>query len=78
MKCRGYLPPHSFTVSPQVLLMGCLSSLSVVGRKCFQAVLGRCLKQVQMVVVYTLRDEAIRVISARKATRQEQRQYEEG
>jgi uncharacterized DUF497 family protein len=31
-----------------------------------------------LVVVYTLRGEAIRIISARKATRQEQRQYEEG
>jgi hypothetical protein len=31
-----------------------------------------------LVVVYTLRGEAIRVISAREATRQEQRQYEEG
>ncbi len=30
-----------------------------------------------LVVVYTLRDEEIRVISARKATRQERRQYEE-
>lgn len=30
-----------------------------------------------LVVVYTLRGEAIRIISARKATRQERRQYEE-
>ncbi|WP_035984460.1 BrnT family toxin [Leptolyngbya sp. KIOST-1] len=31
-----------------------------------------------LVVVYTLRGEAIRVISARKASRQERQQYEEG
>ena len=31
-----------------------------------------------LVVVYTLRGDEIRVISARKATRQERRQYEEG
>ena len=31
-----------------------------------------------LVVVYTLRGEAIRVISARKANRQERQQYEEG
>lgn len=31
-----------------------------------------------LVVVYTLRDDEIRIISARKATRQEQQQYEEG
>ncbi|MEO0377194.1 MAG: BrnT family toxin [Cyanobacteria bacterium P01_A01_bin.17] len=31
-----------------------------------------------LVVVYTLRGGEIRVISARKATRQERRQYEEG
>ena len=31
-----------------------------------------------LVVVYTLRGDEIRVISARKATRQEHRQYEEG
>lgn len=30
-----------------------------------------------LVVVYTLRGEAIRIISARKATKQERRQYEE-
>jgi uncharacterized protein len=31
-----------------------------------------------LVVVYTLRGEEIRLISARPATRQERRQYEEG
>ena len=31
-----------------------------------------------LVVVYTLRDDEIRLISARKATRNERRQYEEG
>lgn len=31
-----------------------------------------------LVVVYTLRGDAIRVISARKASRQERQQYEEG
>ena len=31
-----------------------------------------------LVVVYTLRDDEIRLISARKATRRERRQYEEG
>lgn len=31
-----------------------------------------------LVVVYTLRDDEIRVISARRATRQERQQYEEG
>ncbi len=31
-----------------------------------------------LVIVYTLRGDEIRVISARKATRQERRQYEEG
>lgn len=31
-----------------------------------------------LVVVYTLRGEAIRVISAREANRQERQQYEEG
>jgi uncharacterized DUF497 family protein len=31
-----------------------------------------------LVVVYTLRGEEVRIISARKATRQERRQYEEG
>lgn len=31
-----------------------------------------------LVVVYTMRDDEIRLISARKATRQEQQQYEEG
>lgn len=31
-----------------------------------------------LVVVYTLRGEEIRIISARKATRQERRQYKEG
>ncbi len=31
-----------------------------------------------LVVVYTLRDDEIRIISARKASRQEQQQYEEG
>lgn len=31
-----------------------------------------------LVVVYTLRDDEIRLISARKATRQERQQYEEG
>ena len=31
-----------------------------------------------LVVVYTLRGDEIRVISARNATRQERRQYEEG
>ena len=31
-----------------------------------------------LVVVYTLRGEAIRIISARQASRQERRQYEEG
>ena len=31
-----------------------------------------------LVVVYTLRGNEIRVISARKATRQERQQYEEG
>ena len=31
-----------------------------------------------LVVVYTLHGDEIRVISARKATRQERRQYEEG
>jgi uncharacterized DUF497 family protein len=31
-----------------------------------------------LVVVYTMRDDEIRIISARKATRREQRQYEEG
>ncbi len=30
-----------------------------------------------LVVVYTLRDDEIRLISARKATRRERRQYEE-
>ena len=30
-----------------------------------------------LVVVYTMRDDQIRIISARKATRQEQQQYEE-
>lgn len=30
-----------------------------------------------LIVVYTLRDEEIRIISARKATRQERQQYEE-
>ena len=30
-----------------------------------------------LVVVYTLRDDEIRLISARKATRKERRQYEE-
>lgn len=31
-----------------------------------------------LVVIFTLRGDEIRVISARKATRQERRQYEEG
>ena len=31
-----------------------------------------------LVVVYTLRGKAIRIISARKASRQERQQYEEG
>jgi len=31
-----------------------------------------------LVVVYTLRGEAIRIISARKASRRERQQYEEG
>jgi uncharacterized DUF497 family protein len=31
-----------------------------------------------LVVVYTMRDDEIRLISARKATRHEQQQYEEG
>lgn len=31
-----------------------------------------------LVVVYTLRNDEIRLISARKATRHEQQQYEEG
>ncbi|WP_017297538.1 BrnT family toxin [Nodosilinea nodulosa] len=31
-----------------------------------------------LVAVYTLRDAEIQIISARKATKQEQRQYEEG
>ena len=31
-----------------------------------------------LVVVYTLRDDEIRLLSARKATRNERRQYEEG
>ena len=31
-----------------------------------------------LVVVYTLRDSEIRLISARRATRKEHRQYEEG
>ena len=31
-----------------------------------------------LVVVYTLRGNEIRIISARKATRQERRQYQEG
>ncbi len=31
-----------------------------------------------LVVVYTMRDDEIRLISARKATRNELRQYEEG
>ncbi len=31
-----------------------------------------------LVVIYTLRDDEIRLISARKATRNERRQYEEG
>jgi len=31
-----------------------------------------------LVVIYTLRGEAIQIISARKATKQERRQYEEG
>jgi uncharacterized DUF497 family protein len=31
-----------------------------------------------LVVVYTLRDDEIRLISARKATRHERQQYEEG
>lgn len=31
-----------------------------------------------LVIVYTLRDNEIRLISARKATRRERRQYEEG
>ncbi len=31
-----------------------------------------------LVVVYTIRDDEIRIISARKATRQERQQYEEG
>lgn len=31
-----------------------------------------------LVVIYTLRDDEIRIISARKATRQERQQYEEG
>jgi len=31
-----------------------------------------------LVVVYTVRDDDIRIISARKATRQERQQYEEG
>jgi hypothetical protein len=31
-----------------------------------------------LVVVYTMRDDEIRIISARKATRRERRQYEEG
>lgn len=30
-----------------------------------------------LVVVYTMRDDEIRIISARKATRQEQQQYED-
>lgn len=30
-----------------------------------------------LVVVYTMRDDEIRIISARKATRQERQQYEE-
>lgn len=32
----------------------------------------------RVLVVYTLRDDEIRVISARRATRQERQQYEEG
>ena len=31
-----------------------------------------------LVVIYTLRDDEIRLISARKATQNERRQYEEG
>lgn len=31
-----------------------------------------------LVVVYTMRDDEIRLISARKATKNERRQYEEG
>lgn len=31
-----------------------------------------------LVVVYTMRDDEIRIISARKATRQERQQYEDG
>ncbi|MFM6321548.1 MAG: BrnT family toxin [Microcystis panniformis] len=31
-----------------------------------------------LVVVYTIRDDETRIISARKATRQERQQYEEG
>ena len=31
-----------------------------------------------LVVVYTMRDDRIRLISARRATRHEQRQYEDG
>jgi hypothetical protein len=31
-----------------------------------------------LVVVYTLRDDEVRLISVRKATRQERQQYEEG
>lgn len=31
-----------------------------------------------LVVVYTMRDDEIQIISARKATRQERQQYEEG
>ena len=39
-----------------------------IGTDCFNRVL---------VVVYTMRDDEIRLISARKATRKERRQYEE-
>lgn len=31
-----------------------------------------------IVVVFTMRDEQIRIISARKATKRERRRYEEG
>ena len=40
--------------------------------------LGRSYMGQILVVIHTQRDEAIRIISARKATRSEQRAYEEG
>jgi uncharacterized DUF497 family protein len=74
---------HGVTFEEASTIFGDLLSITIadpvhsIGEGRFITI-GRSINEKLIVVVYTDRDDIVRIISARKATKNEKRQYEQG